>query len=91
MKDTQETSMLRKFVKTQTSFAVVIQWSPQEDLASHVGGDAQALHSDLQVSEAISVRQPLLLFPSKYTDTMISEVRSRHRQDGHAQKVNSKS
>ena len=42
MKDTQETSMLRKFVKIHTSFAVVIQWSPQVDLASHVIGDMQA-------------------------------------------------
>ena len=42
MKDTQETSVLKKFVKIQTSFAMVIQWSPQVDLASNVSGDMQA-------------------------------------------------
>ncbi len=42
MKDTKETSMFRKFVKIQTSFAVVIQWPPQVDLASRVNGDTQA-------------------------------------------------
>ena len=43
MKDTQETSMLRKFAKIQTSFAMVIQWSPQVDLAPNVSGDMQVL------------------------------------------------
>ena len=42
MKDTQETSVLRKFVKIQPSFAVAIQWSLQVDLASHVSGDTHA-------------------------------------------------
>ena len=54
MKDTQESSMLRKFVKI-----LVIQWSPQVDLASHVSGAMQAFWSltlGLQVSEAIYVR-----------------------------------
>ena len=42
MKDTQDTSVPRKFGKIQTSFAMVSQWSPQVDLASNVSGDMQA-------------------------------------------------
>ncbi len=54
MKDTQENSVLTKFVKM-----LVTQWSPQVDLASHVSGAMQAFESltlGLQVSEAILVR-----------------------------------
>ena len=59
MKGKHDTGVLRTLVKIRLSSAVVIQWSPQVDLASHVCGDTQvssALHSESSVTEAKSVR-----------------------------------